>query len=78
MVKKDEVAEENIAAFAEIEASFCAVYRCQEKLSDDEIKEFSSFNAVHNVWPFWREHAFRMAAEARLSRPNIPLMKPKG
>lgn len=62
---------------AEIEASFCAIYACSERLADNEIKEFVGFNATHNVWPFWREHALRMSAEARLPRPNIPLMRPK-
>lgn len=62
---------------AEIEATFCALYRYKEDLSDDELNEFLSFNAVHNVWPFWREHALRVASEAKLPRPNIPLMKPK-
>lgn len=63
---------------AELEASFCAVYRYDIELTDDELGEFLRFNAVHNVWPFWREHALRMAAEAKLHRPSIPLMKPKG
>ncbi|MEX0606016.1 MAG: hypothetical protein WD623_13995 [Marinobacter sp.] len=62
---------------AEIEATFCALYRYKEDLSDDELNEFLSFNAIHNVWPFWREHALRVAAEAKLPRPSISLMKPK-
>lgn len=65
-----------LAVLAEIEATFCALYRYKEDLSDDELNEFLSFNAVHNVWPFWREHALRVAAEAKLPRPTIPLMKP--
>lgn len=65
------------AVLAEIEATFCALYRYKEDLSDDELNEFLSFNAIHNVWPFWREHALRVAAEAKLPRPTVPLMKPK-
>lgn len=73
-------ADANVAdtpVLAEIEATFCALYRYKEEFSDDELNEFLSFNAIHNVWPFWREHALRVAAEAKLPRPHIPLMKPK-
>lgn len=66
-----------LAVHAEVEATFCAVYRYSEKMTDDEISEFLRFNAVHNVWPFWREHVLRVSAEAKLPRPSIPLMKPK-
>ena len=62
---------------AEIEASFCALYKCSEMLSDDEVKEFVKHNAVHNVWPFWREHAYLASAKANLPKPVIPLMKPR-
>ncbi len=76
----DEGEEESdgaVAVHAEVEATFCAVYRYSEKMTDDEIAEFLRFNAVHNVWPFWREHVLRVSAEAKLPRPSIPLMKPK-
>lgn len=72
-----EVAEDEIV-LAEIQASFCAVYRCSEPLSDNELREFVEHNVTHNVWPFWREHALRLSAEAKLPRPLVPLMKPKG
>ena len=61
---------------AEIEAVFCAMYHCREEIPEDDLQEFLRFNVVHNTWPFWREHALRMAAEAKLPRPAIPLMKP--
>lgn len=76
----DESIEESgraLTVHAEVEATFCAVYRYSEKMTDDEIAEFLRFNAVHNVWPFWREHVLRVSAEAKLPRPSIPLMKPK-
>lgn len=62
---------------AEMEATFCALYLCKEPLEEEQAAEFLRFNAVHNVWPFWRERAFRMAAEARLPTPRIPLLRPK-
>lgn len=76
-IKENTQQENQQQVLAELEASFCAVYQCTEQLSDDELKEFVSFNVVHNVWPFWREHAFRLAAEAKLPRPTIPLLRPK-
>lgn len=71
----DEVGTD-IDFFSEIEAVFCALYRLKPDLSDDAIREFLQHNAVHNVWPFWREHALRVSAEAKLPRPVISLMKP--
>ena len=67
--------EDNV--LASIEASFCAVYSCKDELTDDELTEFVQFNTIHNIWPFWREHALRMSAESKLPRPLIPLMRPK-
>lgn len=76
------VADENEAGrgesvLAEIEASFCALYNCSEILSDDEVREFAKHNAVHNVWPFWREHVFLVSEKANLPKPVIPLMTPR-
>jgi len=76
--QNDDKANEKPVVRAEIEATFCALYRYSEEMTDDEIAEFLRFNAVHNVWPFWREHALRVSAESKLPRPSIPLMKPKG
>jgi len=76
--QNDDKANEKPAVRAEIEAKFCALYRYSEEMTDDEIAEFLRFNAVHNVWPFWREHALRVSAESKLPRPSIPLMRPKG
>ncbi|SDX56007.1 hypothetical protein SAMN05443545_10670 [Aidingimonas halophila] len=61
---------------AEITACFAATYHYHDELSEEAMKAFMRYNAVHNTWPFWREHALRMTAEARLPRPSIPLMKP--
>ena len=68
----------SVHVLAEITACFAATYRYQDGLSEAAISEFMRYNAVHNTWPFWREHALRMSAEARLPRPTIPLMKPVG
>ena len=70
--------EDSVHVLAEITACFAATYRYQDGLSEAAISEFMRYNAVHNTWPFWREHALRMSAEARLPCPTIPLMKPVG
>lgn len=75
--QKDQKGQPGSTVMGEIEATFCAMYRYSNELSDDELAEFLRFNAVHNVWPFWREHALRVAAESKLPRPSIPLMKPQ-
>ncbi|GGY10230.1 hypothetical protein GCM10007160_41790 [Litchfieldella qijiaojingensis] len=68
--------ESSVHVLAELTACFAATYRYRDGLSEAAISEFMRYNAVHNTWPFWREHALRMSAEARLPRPTIPLMKP--
>ncbi len=60
---------------SEIEACFFASYIQMSEASEEAISEFIKHNIVHNVWPFWREHAFRLSAEARLPKPMISLFK---
>tara|TARA_B100001063_G_scaffold244614_1_gene277817 strand:+ start:265 stop:696 length:432 start_codon:yes stop_codon:yes gene_type:complete len=59
-----------------IKATFLAVYNIYDDISEEAISEFVRHNSLHNVWPFWREHAYRMSAEAKLPRPHIALQKP--
>lgn len=73
-IEEDE--ESEIKTLAEIEACFIAKYHQLAEVSDDAIGEFMQFNVIHNVWPFWREHAFRSAAQAKLPTPMISLFKP--
>lgn len=58
-----------------IEAKFRVDYLVKVKLTKAEAEEFSKFNAIHNVWPFWREHVLRTLREAELPLLNIPLMR---
>ena len=67
---KDE--KDEVIPLSEVEACFVAKYLANSALSKEEVTEFSEYNAMHNVWPFWREHAFRMSREARLPVPSIP------
>lgn len=75
-VKKGEKKDEYIP-LAEIEACFVAKYFLKSELTEEAVKEFVKHNSVHNVWPFWREHAFRMSNEAHLPNPKIGLYKQK-
>jgi hypothetical protein len=59
--------------FIEIEADFLADYEITSDISEESIKAFASFNAVHNVWPFWRQHVFDVVQRARLDPIEIPL-----
>ncbi len=60
---------------AEIESTFIAKYLQANEVEEQALEEFIKFNAIHNVWPFWREHAFRMSAEANLPKPLIPFFR---
>jgi hypothetical protein len=72
----EENEESEINTLAEIEACFIVKYQKLQEVSDEAINEFMQFNVVHNAWPFWREHAFRSAAQAKLPTPMISLFKP--
>jgi len=67
--------DEKVNILSEIEACFIAKYLKTEDTSEEAISEFLKYNVIHNVWPFWREHAFRMSSEAKLPHPLISLYK---
>lgn len=56
-----------------IEADYIAEYEVNLELTDEAIKAFAEFNAVHNIWPFWRQHVFDVVDRARLPRIEVPL-----
>ena len=57
----------------------CAEYRVdytiRDQLEDDEIQAFSEYNAVHNIWPFWRQHVSQTLSQANLPRITIPFFR---
>jgi hypothetical protein len=59
--------------YIEIEADFIAEYEITAPISEEAIKAFTGFNAVHNVWPFWRQHVFDVVQRARLQAIDVPL-----
>lgn len=60
---------------SELEACFVAKYLQNKHICEEAIEEFMKYNVIHNVWPFWREHAFRLSTEANLPKPIISLFK---
>lgn len=55
-----------------IEADFVVEYRIVKEVSDDAIQAFVDFNAVHNVWPFWRQHVFDVVQRGHLPQLQVP------
>lgn len=76
VVPSPEGEKEKFNILAHIEAVFAAEYSIiKEEISDAAFEEFLKFNVVHNVWPFWREFAFRSADSMQLPKPTISLMR---
>ena len=57
----------------QIEAVFQVDYELTDSIGQDALDEFAHFNAVHNVWPFWRQYVFSIANQAGLPCPEVPL-----
>jgi len=74
-IDASEKAEDEEKVLFTIEATHSVDYSLASKLTDEEISEFSNFNSVHNVWPFWRQHVFQVVNSAGLPKINIPLMR---
>ena len=64
--------EEPLAMF-QIEAMFQLDYDLIENVAQNALEEFAHYNAVHNVWPFWRQYVFSTSNQADLPCPEIPL-----
>lgn len=56
-----------------IEAEYIVEYQIIDELSEDAIKAFAEFNAVHNAWPFWRQHVYDIVQKAGLPKLDLPL-----
>jgi hypothetical protein len=54
----------------EIKADFNAVYGFSGELTEDEVEYFSKYNAMYNVWPYWREFV-----QNTCYRMNVPALK---
>ena len=62
-----------------VEATFAADYFVVEPPeSAEHLRAFVDLNAVHNVWPFWRQHVVDTLRRASLPVPSVPLMAKPG
>jgi hypothetical protein len=60
---------------AVIEATFVVEYEILGEIDENALKAFSEINAVHNAWPFWRQHVFDVKQRARLpTSVEVPLL----
>ena len=65
--------------FLEIEAQYLVEYQITNPaVSEQALIAFAQFNAVHNVWPFWRQHIFDLRQRAGLPRIEVPLFSGAG
>jgi hypothetical protein len=58
-----------------VEADFVVEYEVVSELQEEAIRAFAQFHAVHNVWPFWRQHVFDVVQRARLPSLDVPLFE---
>lgn len=65
-------ADGNTGVIFTLEAVFAADYLVLDALDESEVAEFARFNAIHNVWPFWRQHVYDTLKRASLPVPEIP------
>lgn len=68
----DEDSEASFSILHYVEATFSASYLVKQELTQRQISEFATFNAVHNVWPFWREHVYSTLKNASLPLIEVP------
>lgn len=60
-----------------IEAKFRAEFIIKNpEISNDSLKEFSKYNGLHSIWPFWRQFVYDMMPRLRLPIPEVPLRPP--
>lgn len=59
----------------QIEATFRIDYELTNNVDEKALTEFAHFDAVNNIWPFWRQFVFSTTNQAHLPCPEIPLTK---
>lgn len=76
MVSEKET-EDKTSPIFRIEAKFRAEYVItNNEVSTDALKEFSRYNGLHSIWPFWRQFVYDMMPRLRLPIPDVPLRPP--
>ncbi len=74
----DCVTEQDSKIYFGIEADYVVIYELLCPIAQDALRAFAEFNAVHNVWPFWRQHVFDLVGKARLPTLQVPLFAGDG
>ena len=67
------VDEPDLEVLVRIQANFIVQYEMLAEPSEESLQAFAKFNAVHNVWPFWRQHVFDIVQRGSLPKVDIPL-----
>ena len=67
------VDESDVEVLVTIEANYIVEYEMLAEPSEESLEAFAKFNAVHNVWPFWRQHVFDIVQRGSLPKVDIPL-----
>lgn len=65
--------DEDPSVYVLVEADFLVEYEVTGSPDKDALAAFANYNAVHNVWPFWRHHVFDTVHRARLPHLEVPL-----
>jgi hypothetical protein len=64
-----------VEVYFTVEATYRVDYQINKPLNKEEAEEFSNFNAIHNVWAFWRNFVFEIVRSAELPTLAVPLMR---
>lgn len=67
------VDEPDLEVLVRIQANYIVQYEMLAEPSEESLQAFAKFNAVHNVWPFWRQHVFDIVQRGSLPKVDIPL-----
>src|SRR5680860_1409190 len=59
----------------EIHATFNAIYRSREKLSQEAVKAFSQEHVGYHVWPYWREFVQSNCTRLGIAPIRIPFYR---
>lgn len=61
-----------------LDAVFAVDYYVLATPTKEQFDAFVSFNSVHNVWQFWRQHVYDTLKRASLPVPAVPLFSGAG
>jgi len=73
VVLASQISGEEPSPLFQIEAVYQIDYVINGSIEKSAIDELAKYNAVHNVWPFWRQYVFNLASQSGLPCPEIPL-----